>query len=318
LSIRIRKRAFTLRESILRFLLETQNPDGSWGYTPGKVGVLEPTAFACLALSGVASAQTKLQKGVEFIRTAQSPQGGWTIGVSDSQPAAWTTALAGLALLNYEGLKDEVNLAANFLLNTVAKTPRHWILRISEWMQSWDSSYTDQNLRGWNWNLGTATWVEPTAYALIFLKKFRALGGWEQNGRARQLTVITREADELIFVRACNEGGWNYGNSRVLGEELRPYPLTTSLALIACQDSPNRAENRKSRDYLERSIDEEKSALALSLASLCLQVYGVEITRINRRINELYGETLFFSDIRTTALALLALQAEEGKNCFKF
>jgi len=306
-----------LQESIQRFLLETQNSDGSWGYTPGKAGALEPTAYACLSLIGIPSAQVNLQKGIETIRKTQSSEGGWAASLSDNQPAPWATALAGFALLNLEGLIAASGLAANFIVNAVEKTPRHWMLRIAEWMQSWDASYVDKNLRGWNWNSGTATWIEPTTYALIFLKRFYRMGGWAHESRVHSLNEITREADELIYARTCKGGGWNYGNSRVLGEELRPYPLTTALALIALQDSSDRAENRSSLEYLKKSIDDEKSALALSFASISLQIYGVEIKGIIQRISDLYTETQFFSNVRTTALALLALKSGEGKNCFK-
>ena len=307
-----------MQESSLRFLIETQNPDGSWGYTPGKAGALEPTAYACLSLVGIPRALNSLQKGIDTIRATQSPGGGWPVSQSDNQQSPWVTALAGFALLNVDGLISASELVANFLVNAVEKTPRHWILRIAEWMQSWDSTYVDQNLRGWNWNSGTATWIEPTAYGLIFLKKFRSVGGWVNDGRTRNLNEVTREADELIYGRACKDGGWNYGNSRVLGEELRPYPLTTALALIALQDSPNRIENRKGREYLNKSIDDEKSALALSFATLCLQIYGEETSRIRQKICDLYDETHFFSNVRTTALALLAQQSGNGRNCFKF
>jgi hypothetical protein len=279
---------------------------------------MEPTAYACLSLAGIPSAHSGLQKGLESIRTTQSPEGGWAVSVSDNQPTPWVTALASFALLNLEGLVSASGPAANFLLNAAQKTPRNWILKMAEWMQSWDSSYVDQNLRGWNWNSGTATWIEPTAYGLISLKTFRSLGGWAHDDRGHQLNEITREGDELIYARACKEGGWNYGNSRVLGEELRPYPLTTALALIALQDTPDRTENRKGREYLKKSIDDEKSALALSLAALSLQIYGVETSHIRQKICDLYAETHFFSDVRTTALALLAQQSEDGKNCFKF
>ena len=114
-----------MQDSILRFLLETQNSDGSWGYTPGKSGALEPTAYACLSLIGIPSANIKLQKGIESIRTAQSPEGGWAVNVSDNQPTSWATALAGFALLNVEGLIPASGLAANFLVHAVEKTPRH-------------------------------------------------------------------------------------------------------------------------------------------------------------------------------------------------
>ena len=39
-------------ESRLALLKATQNPDGGWGYFPGKPSWLEPTAYALLASSG--------------------------------------------------------------------------------------------------------------------------------------------------------------------------------------------------------------------------------------------------------------------------
>ena len=175
---RIRKRTFYIagvysavsaRDSKLRWELGVY-PWKNWGHWSLQ---LTP-AFLSF---GIPSARINLQKGIESIRITQSPEGGWTVSVSDNQPTSWATALAGFALLNLEGLISASGLAANFLLNAAQKTPRNWILKMAEWMQSWDSSYVDQNLRGWNWNSGTATWIEPTAYGLIFLKKFRSMGG---------------------------------------------------------------------------------------------------------------------------------------------
>src|SRR5258706_177994 len=74
------------------------------------------------------------------------------------------------------------------------------------------------------------SWVEPTAYALIALKKLRPVQG---DGRSDRSIA---EAERMLYDRACAEGGWNYGNSTAYGVELPPYLETTALALLALQD----------------------------------------------------------------------------------
>ena len=44
------------------------------------------------------------------------------------------------------------------------------------------------------------------------------------------------QAERLLFDRQCAGGGWNYGNSEVLGQKLHAYVPTTALALLALQD----------------------------------------------------------------------------------
>ena len=91
------------------------------------------------------------------------------------------------------------------------------------------------DLVGWPWVNGTFSWVEPTAYAVMALKRLR-----------RQLPPdATRdridEAEELFADRACSDGGWNYGNTRVFDEDLWSYPDTTALVLLALADRPRGA-----------------------------------------------------------------------------
>ena len=50
----------------------------------------------------------------------------------------------------------------------------------------------------------------------------------------------------LIYDRMCESGGWNYGNSQVLGETLWPYPDVTAIALIALRDRATSEANQKS------------------------------------------------------------------------
>ena len=45
-----------MRTQILNFLLEHQNKDGSWGFSPAKAGAIEPTAYALMSLASEESA----------------------------------------------------------------------------------------------------------------------------------------------------------------------------------------------------------------------------------------------------------------------
>ena len=69
---------------------------------------------------------------------------------------------------------------------------------------------------------GTHSWLEPTAMAVLALRRAG------QAGHQR-----TRDGERLIRDRAIRSGGWNYGNSTVFGADLRPQPAPTGLALLA-------------------------------------------------------------------------------------
>lgn len=306
----------SLKEELIGFLLKSQNTDGSWGYLPGKNGALEPTAYATLSLRPEGNTKAAMQKGLDFMRSRQTFQGGWTINTADAEMSPWASSLAGLTLLECKGSNWSCQAAGAYILRSFGRVPRSWIVRVAEWMQSWDSSYVDTNFGGWSWTPGTANWVEPTSYALIFLKKLRSSG--REGGYLQKIQKVIDEAESFIYQRMCQNGGWNYGNTRSLGEELRPYPLTTALALIALQNQPERAENRRSLEYLKIAAPAEKSSLALSFSTLCLDIYDLETGNLCDTLVDLYQETQFFQNTKTSALALMALQAREGRNPFQF
>jgi hypothetical protein len=101
-----------------------------------------------------------------------------------------------------------------------------------------------------------------------------------------------------------------------LGEELRPYPLTTALALIALQDRSSRSENQASLAYLKNAVSTENSALGLCFAALCLDLYAQDCEDVWQRLSRCYQDTLFLRDIKTAALVLIVLQARKTKNIF--
>jgi hypothetical protein len=146
---------------------------------------------------------------------------------------------------------------------------------------------------------------------LIFLER---LG---QKISLKGLDAVTTEAKAMVYNRMCPDGGWNYGNAQVLGEGLHPYPLTTALALIALQQHCLRLENQKSLHYLQKVLPSEKSALAICYASLCLDIYSLPWHGLLDALVDLYDKTLFFQSINTCALALLVLQAKQGRNIYR-
>jgi hypothetical protein len=308
-----------MQDLLTDFLRSSQNVDGSWGYTRGSHGSLEPTVYATMALLGTEAGQKVIARSDNFIQARQAGSGGWPVNTTDNEPAAWVTALAGLALIALQAKTGADELAAEFLLHAFGKTRKSWILRVADWMQSLDPKWVDKNHGGWSWNPETATWVEPTSYAVLFLKRLRgskpASSAKVSSETSRAMAI--QEAESLLYDRMCKDGGWNYGNARVLGEELRPFPLTTAVALLALQDQAERSEVQASIRYFEKAVMEEKSALALCLACLCFDAYGRQTGHLLAQVEQLHRQTQFFGNIKTAAAALLALRTREGWNPFR-
>ena len=300
-----------MRSEIIKFLLQSQNPDGGWGYFPGKSSALEATAFALLAVRLLTEAATCKQKAISFLKSRQAGTGGWPVNTSESEAASWVSSLAGHALFEAEGYGNPVRRSAEYLESTFGKVPLNWWTRLSIAMGNKKGLPFDVRFGGWNWNPSTTPWVEPTSYALLFLKKIGT------SLLPAQLQGFILEAETMLYDRMCPSGGWNYGNSRVLGEDLRPYLLTTAIALMALQDHPEREENRRSLEYLQRTLSAEKSALSLAYAILCLDLYRFQDSLASDSLLRIWEEDHFFKNTKTAALASLALDARERGNPFR-
>src|ERR1700739_4208191 len=85
-------------ESRLNVLRSAQNPDGGWGYFPGKQSWLEPTVYASLALRGEPAATGAWA----LISSWQARDGSWRPS-ADVQVAHWSTSLCvTLATVRHE------------------------------------------------------------------------------------------------------------------------------------------------------------------------------------------------------------------------
>jgi len=160
-------------------------------------------------------------------------------------------------------------------------------------------------LKGWPWREGTFAWAEPTAMALLALRALARAPGAERDSRRDERI----EQGELLLVdRMVPGGGWNYGNSRVLGEDLEAYPDTTAWVLLALHGSPRAArEVEASFVALDRLMHHNESLLARALTVLARRAYGREAEELARTVATQALDAESPTDARTRALSVLAL-----------
>jgi hypothetical protein len=289
----------------LSMLVDAQNADGGWGAVKGRRSNTESTSLAVMALRalGEPAFALKVQRGLNWLITRQNADGSWPL--SDvAKGGSWTTALAILTLANIPGQEAPALRGAQWGL-TQEGSRFGWLTSL--WITisgQRGALHLNPDFIGWAWTERAFSWVEPTSYFLLALKKLRqSLGATEVEQRIRH-------AELLLYDRMCEGGGWNYGNSKVLGETLWPYPDVTALALLALQDHKGIEPNNASVLALQRMLQEIDSGLALSLGAICLSLYGYDVSDLRRRLARNFVTTSFLAETKTIALALLALNKD--------
>ena len=268
-----------------RALLEAQNDDGGWGYRRGKRSRIEATGFALVALSAAGDFS-------QFER-----RDGLLIDPGATHPNVAFNAVAALAA-QHPPLGARETAAA---LTEVLLRHRGITLPASEVIVQ------DNSLVGWPWLDGTFSWVEPTAWCLLALKR------WSGRSRSADAAARIDEAERLLRDRMCQGGGWNYGNRLVMDKALRPYASTTALGLLALQDFPRDAVVRVSREALRRLCARERSGYALALASLAFARLGTPEPDVEASLARMWDETSFGGEIVATALALYVAAGRESR-----
>ena len=289
-------------DAALAVLLDAQNEDGGWSSFKGKRSNTESTSFALLALNSLAGDPFDRQKttGLKWLLQHQKEDGSWSFNDTTKQ-SSWTTPIAALALMSFQDQRQHALRAAKWILTQEGRKPG-WVASLLVRLSLVQKvTELDPYLSGWSWNPGAFSWVEPTSYSLMALKKLkRSLGGTNCDERIRQ-------GEMLIYDRMCENGGWNYGNSKVLGEALWPYPDVTAVALIALQDRPKSEANERSLGALDAMMREAASGMALSWGILCLTLYNQDIREWKKILLKNFEKTRFLGETKAVALALLAL-----------
>jgi hypothetical protein len=241
-------------------LLRLRDPGPGWGNRPGGSGYVEPTALAALALvaselpGNAIESQNAVAAAAGWLSRLQQPDGG--LGISPDLPKPrWSTPLAILlwAATNRDHASQDKSVK--------------WLLaqRGTTWEPTGESPYGhNTRITGWPWVDETHSWLEPTAMAVLALRR---------SGMADHVRV--RDGQRLIRDRAIRSGGWNYGNSAVFGADLRPQPAPTGMALLALAgdedfDSPL---VQLGCEYLETILPTTRAPQSLCFGTLALAAW---------------------------------------------
>jgi hypothetical protein len=289
-------------KSCVRFCERNQNQDGGWGYRRGLPSATEPTASVVSALSAARTPTTQrlTNAGLEWLCRAQLCTGAWPNFMA-YPPSCWATALASSALMSWRGASDpNVQQGIRWLLAT---WPAEGTLRrrlTQRWLGKTNVASQNSSLRGWSWMPDTASWVEPTAYALILLRN--APEHLRSAGYSKRIQL----AERMLFDRMCPGGGWNSGNPLVYGVAGEPKVGPTVWALLALRNHQQHPGIQNSLAWLQRTHARTVGPLSISLSYLCLDAFGRAPSSLARSLQN-YAHDDFLEDSLATAWATAAL-----------
>ena len=277
-----------------------QMKSGGWAYFVSGQESIEATCLSALGLSpesgGIA------ERAVKFLFESQLTGGGWPAFRGDKE-GSWTTPLA-LSTLIVTGHQSEACERALKWLLVEKGEEGHWLWR-------WKFKIADRNVRfdpdkfGWPWSHGAGSWVIPTALSVMALKQYTVCARREASEARIRLGV------EMLFDRACVDGGWNSGNSVVYGVPLRPHVEATAIALLALQDEQRTQTVDKSLLWLRQQAATVASASSLAWTILSLFTYRESIQQLQDRLAIMIGDGDGIRNNATLAVVLLALRCGE-------
>lgn len=217
-----------------RWLASIQNPDGGWGYYRGNSSWLEPTAWAALALLNSEAYTERCRRALSLINSWQRADGSVRPHATIDEPS-WATSLFVTVHLASRSVDPAVDRAVSWLTQTRGAEGSLWRRMLTR-IQS-GGAPPDGGSFGWAWVAGTNSWVEPTAHALLALRRYLILSR-NRTSHAHEIEYRVQTAERMLLGRRCPDGGWNYGAPEALGVPLESFPETTAMALIGLQHRP--------------------------------------------------------------------------------
>jgi hypothetical protein len=275
------------------FFAASQSAEGGWGYQPGRAAIIETTCAVILALKNQHQEIDLVQRAFSWLLEMQLTDGGWGMNRQDPR-SAWMTAWAVWALAESSRSNVSARAGAQWLLNE----PVMQISGLDDLIAGEKVAGIDFSLRGWPWQPGEASWVEPTALAVIALSYHTDLG-------AARLT----EAVRYLENRRCQGGGWNVGNPVMFGSFLPARAQPTALAMLALHRIQPDLILEEDRQKLYLEALREDRAMALGWAGIAFAVCGGPVNEILTRLESRQGQNGSWGDDPfSTALAWLAFQ----------
>jgi uncharacterized protein (DUF362 family) len=169
------------------------------------------------------------------------------------EEAIWFTALVLFVQASLSELNQAVNATASGLLKHRGRIP--------EDPTAAEMHDIDFRLVGWPWAENNFSWVEPTAWACLALRR----AGFGDHSRVD-------EGLRLLLDRANDDGGINYGNRRIFGRLTEPIPGPTALMLLALQGREHPRIQSAIR-YLQREAEADDDLENLCWTKLALDLY---------------------------------------------
>jgi len=243
-----------------------------------------------------------IRQGEAALQKCAAEDGAYRLK-GDREEVTWPTALVLFVRAVREYPTPDLQRIASRLLSVATGKPDD--------KQAAEVHDFDLSLTGWPWAEGNFSWVEPTAWACLALRR----AGFGDHPRVG-------EGLRLLLDRAFDDGGINYGNRTVLGRRTDPIPGPTALMLLALQGHSNEPRVAAAVHYLLRQATTNDDLEHLCWAKLALDCHrdqpGVEIELpgLDERIVAAYQmrkETPWLSPAPVReALTALALATEQA------
>jgi hypothetical protein len=244
-------------ESSLNALVGLRTASG-WGYRVETAPCVEPTGLAALALLATADERWTAfaRRSADWLASIQRPNG--SLGVSEAlNEPGWGTPYGSLAWSALGGYDAPRRRAVDWLLKQAGET-------FAKETGPNPVLGHDPSIAGWPWVDATHSWVEPTALAVLALRR---------EGRLQHPRV--QEGMRMLRDRAVATGGWNAGNKATYGRTLRAQPAPTGIALLALAGDPaSRAVAGPAVAYLRDALPGVRAAESLSWGLLGLRAWG--------------------------------------------
>lgn len=257
----------------------------AWGYHAHGESACEPAAMTALALSAWQQ-NARAETVGRWLADLQGKDGSVGVSATQSSPG-WPTAWAILAWHAVGGFEANIAQGINWLLATAGKP-----------LERNPDMGHDTSLVGWPWAEGTHSWLEPTALAVMALRK----AGHADHPR-------TQEAIRLIYDRLLPTGGANFGNTIVMQQTLRPHVQPSGMALMALADIDWLSDKLLATcTYLRQIVGATTTTVSLTYALMGLSAFDQHPYAANDWLT-LAAERTLANDNSAYKLALLLLAA---------
>ena len=284
-----------MSQAAVRYLMDTQDPSGGWGYTPTGTPGVEPTALAVLALRGAAEAASEARRAQDWLASIQNKDGGWGMNGLDPR-SGWHTAWGVLALKGEDKYSESIRRGQEWLAAVeVYREQNVDVLKAFN-----QALKVDFALAAWSWGPNEASWVQPTALAMLALRNDPPIVA----AQAR-----LDEAVRFLDNRRVPGGGWNVGNPAMFDGVLPAHTIPTALGLLALASYAPDLIQPGDLTVLREKAAEDSDAKALGWALLGLRTMSEETSELSEDLlAEQLDDGSWESSPYSTAISLLGLE----------